>query len=158
MNMFYLKKPAYSGKRFFSTDGSYLIDMKKGNRYFPVLSLLILTVLGIFVSIRINKETFGIDQAVAILFWIIMIYLWVRLVNMPIEISIKENRIFFTDYLSNMKYMLIPDILSIEKNKSVITVISKSNKIKFQSAFEGLNELIEELKKKNPDIRISGFS
>jgi hypothetical protein len=157
MNMFYLKKPAYSGKRFFSTDGSYLINMKKGNRYFPVLSLLILTVLGIFVSIRINKETFGMDQAVALLFWIIMIYLWVRLVNMPVEISIKENRIFFTDYLSNMKYMLIPDILSIEKKKSVITVISKSNKIKFQFAFEGLNELIEELKKKNPDISISGF-
>jgi hypothetical protein len=157
MNMFYLKKPAYTGKRFFSTDGSYLINMKKGNRYFPVLSLLILTVLGIFVSIRINKETFGMDQAVALLFWIIMIYLWVRLVNMPVEISIKENRIFFTDYLSNMKYMLIPDILSIEKKKSVITVISKSNKIKFQFAFEGLNELIEELKKKNPDISISGF-
>jgi hypothetical protein len=113
--------------------------------------------LGIFVSIRINKETFGMDQAVALLFWIIMIYLWVRLVNMPVEISIKENRIFFTDYLSNMKYMLIPDILSIEKKKSVITVISKSNKIKFQFAFEGLNELIEELKKKNPDISISGF-
>src|ERR1039458_7201119 len=100
MSMIYLKKPAYKGRRFISLDGSSSIELKSGNKYFPVLSLLILTALGTFVSLRINKETFGIDQAVALLFWITIIYSWIRLLNMPVAISIKENRIFFTDYIS----------------------------------------------------------
>jgi hypothetical protein len=157
MSMIYLKKPAYKGRRFISIDGSSSIELKTGNKYFPVLSLLILTAIGVFVSLRINKETFGIDQAVALLFWITMIYSWIRLLNMPVEISIKENRIFFTDYISNIKYFFIPDILSIEQKKSMVYMISKSSKISFQYSFEGLNQFIEELVKKNPQIKIIGF-
>jgi hypothetical protein len=155
--MIYLKKPAYKGRRFISIDGSSSIELKTGNKYFPVLSLLILTAIGVFVSLRLNKETFGIDQAVALLFWITMIYSWIRLLNMPVEISIKENRIFFTDYISNIKYFFIPDILSIERKKSMVYLISKSGKISFQYSFEGLNQFIEELVKKNPQIKIIGF-
>jgi hypothetical protein len=157
MSMIYLKKPAYKGRRFISIDGSSSIELKTGNKYFPVLSLLILTAIGVFVSLRLNKETFGIDQAVALLFWITMIYSWIRLLNMPVEISIKENRIFFTDYISNIKYFFIPDILSIERKKSMVYLISKSGKISFQYSFEGLNQFIEELVKKNPQIKIIGF-
>jgi hypothetical protein len=155
--MIYLKKPAYKSKRFFSLDSLSSIGLKTGNKYFPLLSLLILTAIGVFVSLRINKETFGIDQAVALLFWITMIYSWIRLLNMPVEISIKENRIFFTDYISNIKYFFIPDILSIERKKSMVYLISKSGKISFQYSFEGLNQFIEELVKKNPQIKITGF-
>jgi len=155
--MIYLKKPAYKGRRFISIDGSSSIQLKIGNKYFPVLSLLILTAIGVFVSLRLNKETFGIDQAVALLFWITMIYSWIRLLNMPVEISIKENRIFFTDYISNIKYFFIPDILSIERKKSMVYLISKSGKISFQYSFEGLNQFIDELVKKNPQIKITGF-
>jgi hypothetical protein len=155
--MFYLKKPAYMGKRFFSIDGSYLIKMKTGNKYYPILTLTVLTILGIIISISINKETFGLDQAIAALYWLVMIALWIRQVNIPVEISLKDNRIFFTDYLSNIKYMLIADIVSVEKKKSIITVTSKSNKVKFQSSFDSLNELIEELKKKNDGIKVTGF-
>jgi hypothetical protein len=157
MSMIYLKKPAYKGRRFIPIDGSSSIELKTGNKYFPVLSLLILTAIGVFVSLRLNKETFGIDQAVALLFWITMIYSWIRLLNMPVEISIKENRIFFTDYISNIKYFFIPDILFIERKKSMIYLISKSGKISFQYSFEGLNQFIEELVKKNPQIKIIGF-
>ena len=157
MSMIYLKKPAYKGRRFISIDGSSSIELKTGNKYFPVLSLLILTAIGVFVSLRLNKETFGIDQAVALLFWITMIYSWIRLLNMPVEISIKENRIFFTDYISNIKYFFIPDILSIERKKSMVYLISKSGKISFQYSFEGMNQFIEELVKKNPQIKIIGF-
>jgi hypothetical protein len=155
--MLYLKKPAYKGKRFLTIDGSYLIKMKTGNKFYPILTLAVLTVLGIIISLNISKDIFGPDQAVAALFWITMVYLWIRLLNMPVEISIKDNRIFFTDYLSNIKYMLIADIISIEKKKSDIIVFSKSNKVKFQSSFDSLNELFEELKKKNSEIRITGF-
>jgi len=133
------------------------IVLNAGNKYFPLLSLLILTAIGVFVSFRINKEIFGIDQAVAILFWITMIYSWIRLLNMPVEISVKENRIFFTDYISNMKYIFIPDILSVERKKSMVYLISKSDKITFQYSFEGLKQFIEELVKKNPQIKIIGF-
>ena len=157
MSLIYLKKPAYKGRRFISIDGSSSIELKTGNKYFPVLALLILTAIGVFVSIYINKEVFGIDQAVALLFWITMIYSWIRLLNMPVEISIKENRIFFTDYISNIKYFFIPDILSIERKKSMVYLISKSGKISFQYSFEGLNQFIEELVKKNPQIKITGF-
>ena len=157
MSMIYLKKPAYKGRRFISIDGSSSIQLKIGNKYFPVLSLLILTAIGVFVSLRLNKETFGIDQAVALLFWITMIYSWIRLLNMSVEISIKENRIFFTDYISNIKYFFIPDILSIERKKSMVYLISKSGKISFQYSFEGLNQFIDELVKKNPQIKIIGF-
>ena len=157
MSMIYLKKPAYKGPRFISIDGSSSIELKTGNKYFPVLSLLILTAIGVFVSLRLNKETFGIDQAVALLFWITMIYSWIRLLNMPVEISIKENRIFFADYISNIKYFFIPDLLSIEKKKSMVYLISKSGKISFQYSFEGMNQFIEELVKKNPQIKIIGF-
>ena len=157
MSMIYLKKPAYKGRRFISIDGSSSIQLKIGNKYFPVLSLLILTAIGVFVSLRLNKETFGIDQAVALLFWITMIYSWIRLLNMPVEISIKENRIFFTDYISNIKYFFILDILSIERKKSMVYLISKSGKISFQYSFEDLNQFIDELVKKNPQIKITGF-
>ena len=157
MSMIYLKKPAYKGRRFISIDGSSSIQLKIGNKYFPVLSLLILTAIGVFVSLRLNKETFGIDQAVALLFWITMIYSWIRLLNMPVEISIKENRIFFADYISNIKYFFIPDLLSIEKKKSMVYLISKSGKISFQYSFEDLNQFIDELVKKNPQIKIIGF-
>lgn len=157
MSMFYLKKPGYKGRRFISIDESSSIELKTLNKYMPILTLLILTAIGIFVSLRINKEIFGIDQAVALLFWITMIYSWIRLLNMPVEISIKENRIFFTDYLSNIKYLFIPDILTIEQKKSMVYLISKSDKITFQSAFEGLNQFVEELIKKNPQIKIIGF-
>jgi hypothetical protein len=158
MSMFYLKKPGYKGRRFISFDGSYSIELKTWNKFMPVFTFLILTAVGVFVSLRINKEIFGIDQAVALLFWITMIYLWIRLLNMPVEISIKENRIFFTDYLSNIKYLFITDLLSIEQKKSMVYVISKSEKISFQSAFESLNPFIEELIKKNPHIKIIGFN
>jgi hypothetical protein len=157
MNMFYLKKPGYKGRRFVSFDGSSSIELKSGNKYYPVLALLILTAIGVFVSIYIKKEIFGIDQVIALLFWITMIYSWIRLLNMPVEISIKENRIFFTDYLSNMKYLFIPDILVFERKKSMVYVISKTGKITFQYAFEELNEFIDELIKKNPQIKIIGF-
>ena len=157
MSMIYLKKPAYKGRRFISFDMSASIVLNAGNKYFPLLSLLILTAIGVFVSFRINKEIFGIDQAVAILFWITMIYSWIRLLNMPVEISVKENRIFFTDYISNMKYIFIPDILSVERKKSMVYLISKSDKITFQYSFEGLKQFIEELVKKNPQIKIIGF-
>jgi hypothetical protein len=157
MNMFYLKKPSYKGRRFINFDGSFSAELKTGNKYFPVLALIILTAIGVYVSIYINKEVFGIDQTVALIFWIIMIYSWIRLLNMPVEISIKENRIFFTDYLSNMKYLFIPDLITIEQKKSMVYVISKSDKITFQSAFENLNQFIEEIIKKNPQIRIIGF-
>ena len=157
MNMFYLKKSGYKGRRFISIDGSSSIELKTWNKYMPVLTFLILTVIGVFVSLRINKENFGIDQAIALLFWITMIYLWIKLLNMPVEISIKENRIFFTDYISNIKYLFIPDLLTIEQKKSMVYVISKSEKITFQSAFENLNPFIEELIKKNPQIKIIGF-
>ncbi len=155
--MIYLKKPAYKGRRFISLDGSSSIELKSGNKYFPVLSLLILTALGTFVSLRINKETFGIDQAVALLFWITIIYSWIRLLNMPVAISIKENRIFFTDYISNIKYIFIIDILSLEQKKSMVYLVSKSDKIIFQSSFEDLTQFVEELVKKNPQIKIIGF-
>ena len=158
MSMFYLKKPAYKGKRFISFDGSYSIELKTWNKFMPVFTFLILTVIGVFVSLHINKEIFGIDQAAALLFWIVMIYLWIRLLNMPVEISIKENRIFFTDYLSNIKYLFILDLLTIEQKKSMIYVISKSEKISFQSAFENLSPFIEELIKKNPHIEVIGFN
>jgi hypothetical protein len=158
MKMFYLKKPSYKGRRFININESSAIELKTGNKYFPVLALIILTAIGVFVSIFINKEVFGIDQTVAILFWITMIYSWIRLLNMPVEISLKENRIFFTDYLSNIKYLLIQDILSIEQKKSMVYVISKSDKITFQSAFQDLNQIIEELVKKNPQIKIIGFN
>jgi|CZKP01.1.fsa_nt_gi hypothetical protein len=157
MSMIYLKKPAYKGRRFISLDGSSSIELKSGNKYFPVLSLLILTALGTFVSLRINKETFGIDQAVALLFWITIIYSWIRLLNMPVAISIKENRIFFTDYISNIKYIFIIDILSLEQKKSMVYLVSKSDKIIFQSSFEDLTQFVEELVKKNPQIKIIGF-
>jgi hypothetical protein len=157
MSMIYLKKPEYKGRRFISLDASSSIELKAGNKYFPVLSLLVLTAIGIYVSLIINKETFGIDQAVALLFWITMIYSWIRLLNMPVEISIKENRIFFTDYLSNMKYIFITDIISIEKKKSMVYLISKNDKISFQYSFEDLNQFIEELVKKNPQMKIIGF-
>ena len=158
MKMFYLKKPGYKGRRFINIDGSSAAELKTGNKYFPVLALLILTAVGVFVSIYVNKEVLGIDQAVAILFWITMIYSWFRLLNMPVEISLKENRIFFTDYISNIKYMLIQDILSVEQKKSMVYVISKSDKITFQSAFQDLNQILEELVKKNPQIKIIGFN
>ena len=157
MSMFYLKKPGYKGKRFISIDGSSSIELKTGNKYIPVLTLFILTALGVFVSLHINKEIFGIDQAIALLFWITLIYLWIRLLNMPVEISLKGNRIFFTDYLSNIKYMFIQDLLAIEQKKSIISVKSKNEKITFQSAFEDLNKFIEELTKINPQILITGF-
>src|ERR1035437_241639 len=157
MSLIYLKKPGYKGKRFISFDGSSSVELQKWNKYFPVLTLLILTAIGVFVSLRINKETFGIDQAVALLFWITIIYLWIRLLNMPVELSIKENRIFFIDYLSNIKYLFIPDLLIIEHKKSMVYITSKSEKITFQYAFEGLNQFIEELIKKNPQIKITGF-
>ena len=155
--MFYLKKPGYKGKRFISFDGSFSIELKIWNKYLPVFSFLILTAVGVFVSLHINKEIFGIDQVVALIFWITMIYLWIRLLNMPVEISLKENRIFFTDYISNIKYLFIPDLLSIEQKKSMVCLISKNQKITFQSAFENLNAFIEELIKKNPQIKIIGF-
>ena len=158
MKMFYLKKPGYKGRRFINIDGSSAAKLKTANKYFPVLALLILTAIGVFVSIYINKEALGIDQAVAILFWITMIYSWIRLLNMPVEISLKENRIFFTDYLSNIKYLFIQDILSIEQKKSMVYVISKSDKITFQFAFQDLNQILEELIKKNPQIKIIGFN
>jgi hypothetical protein len=157
MSMLYLKKPAYKGKKFVSFEGSSSVELKKSNKFIPVLTLLILTAIGVYVSIRLDKEVFGIDQAVAILFWILMIYLWVRLLNMPVELSIKENRIFFIDYLNNLKYILIPDILTIEQKKSVVYLTSKSDKIKFQSEFEGLKEFLGELAVKNPDIKFIGF-
>lgn len=158
MSMFYLKKPGYKGRRFISIDESAAIELKAWNKYAPVLALLILTGIGVFVSIRINKETFGIDQVVTILFWIIMIYLWIKLLNMPVEISIKENRLFFVDYLSNIKYFFIVDLLSIEQKKSTITIISKSDKITLQSSFEGFTEFTHELIKKNPEIKIIDLS
>ena len=157
MSMIYLKKPEYKGKKFISLDGSSSFGLRKTNKYMPVLSLLILTALGVFVSFRINKEVFGIDQAIALLFWITMIFLWVKLLNMPVEISIKENRIFFTDYISNIKYLFIPDLLAIELKKSMVHISSKSEKIIFQSGFDGLNEIIDELTQKNAQIKIIGF-
>ena len=157
MSIFYLKKPQYKGRRIVDIDGSTSIELKTGNKYFPVLSLLILTAIGVFVSIYINKEVFGIDEAVALLFWITIIYSWIRLLNMPVGISIKGNRIFFTDYISNLKYIFIPDILSIEQKKSMVYVISKSEKITLQSGFEGLNQFVEELVKMNPQIKIIGL-
>jgi len=156
--MFYLKKPEYKGKRFVSIDESSTIELKTWNKYAPVLALLILTAIGVYVSLRINKEIFGIDQAVAVLFWITMIYLWIRLLNMSVEIAIKENRILFIDYLSNIKYFFIIDLLSIEQKKSLITIISKSDKIIFQSAFEGFTQFTEELMKKNPEIQLFNLS
>jgi hypothetical protein len=39
----------------------------------------------------------------------------------------------------------------------MVYLISKSGKITFQYAFEGLNQFIEELFKKNPQIKITGF-
>ena len=158
MSMFYLKKPSYSGRRFVSIDETSAIFLRAGNKYYPLLTLLILTGIGVFVSIRISMDSFGLDQSIAIVFWITVIYLWIRLMNMPVEMSLKENRIFFSDYLSNIKYMLIPDLLSIEQKKSIITIISKSDKIKIQSAFDGISEMVEELKKKNPQINVIGFS
>jgi hypothetical protein len=157
MSMLYLKKPEYKGRRFISIDESSSIVLNTSNKFAPVLALLLLTAVGIFISIRIDKEIFGLDQGVALLFWIVMVYLWIRLLNMPVEISLKENRIFFTDYISNMKYLFIPDILSIERKKSMVYLISKSDKITFQYAFEGLNSFIGELVKKNPDIRVTGL-
>jgi len=157
MSIFYLKKPHYKGRRIVDVDGSIYMDLKTGNKYYPVLALLILTALGIFVSIYINKEVFGIDQAVALLFWITIIYSWIRLLSMPVEISIKGNRIFFTDYFSNLKYIFITDILSIEQKKSMVYVISKSRKITLQSGFVGLNQFVEELVKMNSQIRIIGL-
>jgi hypothetical protein len=158
MSMLYLKKPGYKGRRFISIDDSAAIELKTWNKYAPVLALLILTAIGVFVSLRINKEIFEIDQAVAVIFWITMIYLWIRLLNMPVEISIKENRILFIDYLSNIKYFFITDLLSIEQKKSIVTIISKSGKIIFQSSFEGFTEFTNELIKKNPEIKIIDLS
>jgi hypothetical protein len=157
MSMIYLKKPEYKGKRFVSFDGASSYELKKTSKYMPVLTLLILTALGVFVSLRINKDVLGIDQGITIIFWILMIYSWIKLLNMPVEISIKENRIFFTDYISNIKYLFIPDLLSIEQKKSMIYIISKSEKITFQSAFDNLKELLEELTQKNSQINIIGF-
>jgi hypothetical protein len=76
---------------------------------------------------------------------------------MPVAISIKENRIFFTDYISNIKYIFIIDILSLEQKKSMVYLVSKSDKIIFQSSFEDLTQFVEELVKKNPQIKIIGF-
>jgi hypothetical protein len=157
MSMFILKKPGYKGRRFISIDASSSIELKTANKYLPVLSLFILTAVGVFVSVYVNKEVFGVEQAVALLFWVTMIYSWTRLLNMPVEISLKGNRILFIDYLSNIKYMFIPDLLSIEQKKSMVYVISKTGKIALQYAFEGLSEFIEELVKKNPQIKIIGF-
>ena len=157
MSMLYLKKPAYKGKKFVSLEGSSSIELKKSNKFMPVFTLLILTAIGVFVSIRLDKNIFGIDQAVAVLFWILIIYLWVRLLNMPVELSIKENRMFFIDYVNNIKYVLIPDILTIEQKKSVVYLTSKSDKLKFQSEFEGLKEFLDELSIKNGEIKFIGF-
>ncbi|MDR3666410.1 MAG: hypothetical protein P4L35_06180 [Ignavibacteriaceae bacterium] len=158
MSMIYLKKPEYKGKRFISFDGSSSFDLKKSNKYLSVLSLLLLTALGVFISLRLNTSSFGIDQAVALLFWITMIYLWIKLLNMPVEISLKDNRIFFTDYISNIKYFLISDLLTIEQKKSMIHLVAKNGKITFQSGFDGLNELLEELSRKNSELKSIGFN
>ena len=157
MSMIYLKKPGYKGRRSISIDESSSIALKTGNKYIPLLTLFILTAIGVSVSIRINKEIFGLDQIVALLFWLIMIYSWIRLLNMPVEISIKENRIFFIDYLSNIKYMFIPDLLNIEQKKSMIIVNSKNDRIKFHAAFNDLDKFIDDLMQKNPQIQKIGF-
>jgi hypothetical protein len=53
--------------------------------------------------------------------------------------------------------MFIPDVLSVEKKKSMITISSKSDKITFQSEFDGINEFIEELIKINSQIEKRGI-
>jgi hypothetical protein len=138
-------------------DGSFMITLKTSIRVYPILSLAVLTVIGIIISIMIRKDTFGPDQAIAVIFWIMMSYLWVKVLNAPVRISIKDNRIFFVDSLSNINYMLIQDILFFEKKKSFVTAVSKSKKVKFDLSFEGLKEFFAELTKINPEIQIKGF-
>jgi hypothetical protein len=159
MAMFNLRKTSYKGRRFVVIDKSSAIELKSSKKYVPVFILGLLTGAGLLVTYFLlrAKEGISLDLFVAILFWIIVLYLWTKVLNMPVEISIKENKIFFSDYLSNLKYMFIPDVLSVEKKKSMITISSKSDKITFQSEFDGINEFIEELIKINSQIEKRGI-
>ena len=159
MALFKLRKTSYKGRRFVVVDESSAIELNTATKYYPVMILGLLTAAGIFVTYFLlkAKEGISLDLIIAFLFWIVLLYLWTRILNMPVEISIKENKIFFADYLSNLKYMFIPDVVSIEKKKSMIIFSSKSEKISFQADFAGINGFVEELIKINPLIEKRGM-
>ena len=159
MGMFNLKKPEYRGKRFVVIDDSNSVYLNKVKKNFPVITTSLITVLGVPVVYLLlkNESGFGPDLILALLFCIVVAWMWMQIINTIVEMSIKENKIFFNDYLSNLKYLFIPDIVRIEQIKSQITISTKTEKIKINSAFSGLNEFIDKLIVINPQIEKRGF-
>jgi hypothetical protein len=160
MSFYNLKRPEYKGKRFVVIDDSSAIKLNPANKHIPVIAASLFTIIGVPVIYILLKNESGIspDLFAAILFCIIVAWMWTQIINTIVEISIKENKIFFTDYLSNLKYLFIPDIVVIEENKSIITIRTKSDKIKINSGFSGINEFIDKLIKINPQIEKKGFN
>jgi hypothetical protein len=160
MGMFNLKKPEFRGKRFVVIDDSTAIKINPVKIHVPVIIASVITVIGAPVIYLLLKNERGInpDLFAAILFCIIVAWLWTQILNTIVEISMKENKIFFTDYISNLKYLFIPDIVLIEEQKSIITISTKSKKIKINSAFMGITEFIEKLIILNPQIEKRGFN
>lgn len=160
MSFFNLRKPEYRGKRFVVIDDSSLIKLDPAKKNIPVISAAILTIIGVPVVYLLLKNESGISpDLIAVLAFCIMItWIWTRIITTIVEISIKENKVFFTDYLSNLKYLFIPDIVLIEEKKSRIMILTKSDKITINSGFDGIYELIDKLVSLNPQIEKRGFN
>jgi len=160
MGFYNLKKPEYKGKRFVVIDDSSSVKLKPAKKHMPVITAGLFTIIGAPVIYLILKNESGIsaDLIAAILFCIVIAWLWTQIINTIVEISIKENKVFFLDYLSNLKYYFIPDIVFVEKKKSMVTIMTKTRKIKVHSEFEGMNEFIDQLIKINPQIEKRGFN
>ncbi len=160
MSFYSLKKPEYKGRRFVVIDDSTAIKLDPSKKNVPVITASLLTIIGAPVVYLLLKNESGItiDLFIALIFCVIVVWMWTQIINTIVEISIKENKIFFTDYLSNLKYFFIPDIVSIEENKSRITILTKSDKIKVNSNFGGIQEFIDHLIKLNPQIETRGIN
>ena len=160
MSFYNLKKPGYKGKRFVVIDDSTAIKLAPAKKHLSVITAGVMTVIGVPVVYLLLKNESGIssDLFAALLFCVIIVWLWTQILNTIVEVSIKDNKVFFTDYLSNLKYLFIPDIVLIEENKSIITIGTKSDKIKIPSGFGGIIEFIDQLVKMNPQIEKRGFN
>ena len=160
MGVFNLKKPEYKGRRFVVFDDSSAIQLNPAKKHMTVIAASGLTIVGVPVVYLLLKNERGVspDLFAVLLFCVLIAWLWTQIINTIVEISIKENKIFFADYISNLKYFFIPDIVLIEKKKSIICILTRTDKLKINSDFAGIDEFVDKIISINPQIEKKGFT
>lgn len=132
------------------TNKTYRIS---SSSYYTIILAVVIIVIGIFLLINGSTEN---KSFVGIFYIVLGGALIFRFLNMPKEMTIEDGLVLFKNWFNKESSAYIKDFRRIRKTFSYLLIRTEDKTLRLPPRFNDLSGFVEEIKKINPNVEVSG--